>query len=95
MIKNSMRKPGCLKIRTIEMAAAFARMNQFVDALTIVGECGLHSLLQAAAEWGPHIEHIQPGLLLHVLCGMTSAAGWVHPKWREIDELISRVKEGR
>jgi tetratricopeptide (TPR) repeat protein len=61
----------------------------FEEALVAVGLLELNEFLSVLSEWTPAFEKVELGLSVTVLSEAVRIAGWVHPDWRKISELLN------
>ncbi|MBD1808124.1 tetratricopeptide repeat protein [Microcoleus sp. FACHB-SPT15] len=61
----------------------------FEEALVATGLLELNEFLSVLSEWAPAFEKVKSGLSVTVLSEAVRIAGWVHPDWRKISELLN------
>jgi tetratricopeptide (TPR) repeat protein len=61
----------------------------FEEALVAIGLLELNEFLSVLSEWAPAFEKVELGLSVTVLSEAVRIAGWVHPDWRKISELLN------
>jgi len=60
----------------------------FEEALITIGLLELNKFLSVLSEWTPDFEKIESGLSVTVLSEAVRIAGWAHPDWRKLSELL-------
>jgi len=61
----------------------------FEEALVAIGLLELNEFLSVLSEWALAFEKVELGLSVTVLSEAVRIAGWVHPDWRKISELLN------
>ena len=61
----------------------------FEEALVAIGLLELNEFLSVLSEWVLAFEKVELGLSVTVLSEAVRIAGWVHPDWRKISELLN------
>jgi tetratricopeptide (TPR) repeat protein len=61
----------------------------FEEALVAIGLLELNEFLSILSEWTSAFEKVELGLSVTVLSEAVRIAGWVHPDWRKISELLN------
>jgi tetratricopeptide (TPR) repeat protein len=61
----------------------------FEEALITIGLLELNEFLSVLSEWTPDFEKVESGLSVTVLSEAVRIAGWVHPDWRKLSELLN------
>ena len=61
----------------------------FEEALVAIGLLELNEFLSVLSKWALAFEKVELGLSVTVLSEAVRIAGWVHPDWRKISELLN------
>ena len=61
----------------------------FEEALITIGLLELNEFLAVLPEWTSDFEKVELGLSVTVLSEAVRIAGWVHPDWRKLSELLN------
>lgn len=71
-----------------ELGIDLGKAGYFVEATNTLGQESLDQTLSKLAEWIDAFEKVEPGLSLAVLREALRIAGWVHPGWQDIYEML-------
>lgn len=71
-----------------ELGIDLGKAGYFVEAIITLGQESLDQTLSKLAEWIDAFETVESGLSLVILREALRIAGWVHPGWQDIYEML-------
>jgi hypothetical protein len=72
-----------------KLATALAQTGHYGDALGTLESSDLNVYLATVSGWASLFDQIERGLSVPILREAIKVAGWIHPGWRTIHELIA------